>query len=188
MTQCGTIKIILGCMFSGKTSSIASEFHKWTSIGKNPLCINYIGDDRYSNVLENNMYTHNHMTVRCVYVAKLSEIEAKIIEECDVILVNEGQFFCDLVENCLVWCEKLNKNIVVSGLDGDFQRHPFGEILKLIPLADSVEKLNAFCTECADGTLAPFSHRKSKEKEQIIVGSLDSYEPLCRKCYLKKNN
>jgi thymidine kinase len=185
MVNCGTLKIILGCMFSGKTTALIREFREWSSIKKKPLCINYIGDDRYGNVCENNMYNHNLLSVECIHVSKLEEVNDDLVRSADIILINEGQFFSDLVPFCQKWCEQYGKNIVVCGLDGDYKREMFGEILKLIPLADSVEKLNAFCARCADGTKAHFTHRCSKETDQIIIGS-SNYISLCRSCYKKE--
>jgi thymidine kinase len=185
-SKCGTLKVILGCMFSGKTSALITEFREWSSIGKKPLCINYVGDNRYGNICEGNMYNHNLVSVKCIHVSKLEEVGSELINESDVLLINEGQFFCDLVKYSRLWCEDLNKHVVVCGLDGDFKREMFGEILKLIPLADSVEKKTAYCALCSDGTKALFSHRKSVETEQIVIGS-SNYMALCRKCYLESN-
>lgn len=185
MFQIGSIKLILGCMFSGKTTELQREFKEWSSINKTPLCINYTDDNRYGDIY-NNMYSHDQSTVECIKVKTLSEIEEELILENDIILINEGQFFSDLVEYSVLWCDKYNKKVIVCGLDGDFQRKPFGKILDLIPYADSVEKLSAYCKHCSDGTKAIFTHRKSSEQEQIVIGA-DNYEALCRKCYIDKN-
>lgn len=182
--KCGTLKVIIGCMFSGKTTALIREFREWSSIKKNPLCINYSGDNRYGNICENNMYNHNLLSVECIHVSALEEVDPKLIKSADIILINEGQFFSDLIKFSRLWCEEFGKNVVVCGLDGDFKREMFGDILKLIPLADSVEKLNAFCAKCSDGTKAQFTHRCSSETEQIVVGS-SNYMALCRSCYLE---
>lgn len=79
--------------------------------------------------------------------------------------------------------ERDAKLVIISGLDGDFQRKSFGQILDLIPLADRVDKLSALCSKCRDGTPAIFSKRYAKGTEQIAVGGLDSYLPVCRKHY-----
>ena len=91
-----------------------------------------------------------------------------------------GQFFSDLYDFCYKAVEIDCKLVVVSGLDGDFQRKAFGQLLDLIPLADRVDKLSALCTRCHDGTAAIFSKRVVKGTEQIAVGGLDSYIPVCR--------
>ena len=185
--QNGSIKIVLGCMYSGKTTEVIKECKKWTSISKNALCINYIGDTRYStDSNDTNLYSHDLHIVKCVMISKLSDVSIDLIKASDIILINEGQFFGDLIENCLLWCETYSKNIIVSGLDGDFKRKPFGKILDLIPYADSVVKMNAFCSLCADGTLANFTLRLSNEEEQILIGS-KNYIAVCRKHYLEKN-
>ena len=104
--------------------------------------------------------------------------------DADVILINEGQFFGDLVPMVMEMVESHNKKVHICGLDGDFRRQRFGSLLDLIPYADKVEKLSAFCGMCRDGTPAIFSHRVSTEVNQIVIGS-DNYIPLCRSCYPK---
>jgi len=175
-----SIKIILGCMYSGKTSKVIKECKKWNSINRKSLCINFDGDNRYGE--DENLYSHDLNSVQCVKVNNLSQIEKKMILENDLILINEAQFFDDLIECCSIWCDEYKKNIIVSGLDGDFKRQPFGKILDLIPMADSVTKLTAYCTICKDGTLAPFTKRITNEKEQIVIGS-SNYIAVCRKCF-----
>jgi thymidine kinase len=104
-----------------------------------------------------------------------------------VILVNEGQFFGNLKEFVVEMLSK-NKKIYVSGLDGDFKREKFGQILDLIPLCDKVTKLTSLCSICKDGTPGIFSLRLSEQEEQKVIGS-DNYIPVCRKCYnLKSQN
>jgi thymidine kinase len=101
-----------------------------------------------------------------------------------LIIVEEAQFFNDLVLFVKCMVEREGKDLVVVGLDGDFNRNPFGQILECIPLADKVTKLTAMCVECADGTPALVSYRKVCNGSQIFVGGSDAYEPYCRRCYL----
>lgn len=176
-----SIQIVLGCMYSGKTSEVIRECKKWNSIDGKALCVNFAGDNRYGE--DENLYSHDLNFVRCVKVSCLSQVDKNLILESDLVLINEAQFFSDLVEYCVEWCDVHNKKIIVSGLDGDFQRKPFGKILDLIPLADSVKKLNAYCTICKNGTLAPFTKRISGEKEQVVIGS-NNYIAVCRKCFI----
>jgi thymidine kinase len=100
-----------------------------------------------------------------------------------VILINEGQFFPDLEE----FVKKLllnGKKVYVCGLDGDFERKKFGQILDLIPLCDKVTKLTSLCSMCKNGTLGIFSKRITSEQIQTVVGC-DNYIPVCRNCYDK---
>ena len=172
-------------MYSGKTTEVIRECKKWNSIAKKAICINFEGDNRYGNDAQ--LYSHDMNTVECIKVSKLIDVNLNLIKDSDIILINEGQFFPDLVEHCLIWTEQFGKNIIVSGLDGDFKRRPFGKILDLIPYADSVTKLNAFCTVCSNGTPAYFTWRLSNEQDQIVIGS-SNYIAVCREHYNKLSN
>jgi len=198
----GSIEIILGCMFSGKTTELITRCKKWSSINKNVLCINYAEDKRYGN--DGELYSHSLEKINCLSTIKLSEIPCDIINSSSVILINEGQFFSDLYYYCKYWADTLKKNIIVSGLDGNYQRskfselivdengnniQKFGQILDLIPLCDSVTKLTAYCVKCGDRNPpvpAIFTHRISSEKEQKVIGN-SSYIALCRYHYLLEN-
>ena len=170
-------------MFGGKTSRLISEYKRWEKIGKSVLCINYIKDNRYGT--DNFMYSHNMEKAKCVKVLNLSDIPEDLVKNSDIIMINEGQFFTDLVAFCTKWCDEFSKNIIVCGLDGDFQRKPIGQINELIPLCDNVEKLKALCDMCNDEEKAPglFSWRKTNDLQQVVIGN--DYVPLCRKHYLE---
>ncbi len=103
----------------------------------------------------------------------------------NIILIDEGQFFTDLME-VLYLVNTLNKHVFIFGLDGDFKRNRFGQILDLIPHCDTVEKLTAVCNECSKTAI--FSHRTNESSEQMLIGSQDVYQPLCRVCYNSKQN
>jgi len=196
-SKSGYLEIILGSMYSGKTSRLV-EIYKQCKFCNIPVTvINHSIDDRYDDKL---MTTHDQVKIPCIKTDKLLELWTKddidletniglipriedklLVIRSDVILINEGQFFVDLeefVENML----KNNKKIYVCGLDGDFQRKKFGQILNLIPLCDKVTKLTSLCSLCKNGTPGIFSKRITSEKEQTIVGS-DNYIPVCRNCY-----
>jgi thymidine kinase len=103
------------------------------------------------------------------------------IQDAQVVIINEGQFFSDLYEVVLQMIG-MGKKIYVGGLDGDFERKKFGQILDLIPLSDKVTKLISLCSICKDGTPGIFSKRITTETEQTVVGS-DNYIPVCRSCF-----
>jgi thymidine kinase len=144
--------------------------------------------------------THDKVMVPCIQANKLSEIwlndiittnnsavdndSYTLLQNSDVILINEGQFFSDLYEVVVDMLNK-NKKVYICGLDGDFERKKFGSVLDLIPLCDKVTKLTSLCSLCKDGTPGIFSMRLTKEREQTVVGS-ENYIPVCRKCYTNK--
>jgi thymidine kinase len=168
-------------MYSGKTSEIIREYYRQISIERNVLCINYKNDTRYG--LDDFLYSHNLTKIPCIKVSTLAEIDDESIKAVDCVLINEGQFFGDLVEYVKKWCDDYGKDIIVSGLDGDYKRAKFGSILDLIPLSDSIEKIPALCIICKNGTPAIFTHRISNESEQIVIGTTN-YIPVCRTHYL----
>jgi len=189
-TRAGYLEIVVGPMYSGKTSYLVELYKKYKYIGKNVVCLNYIDDTRYGT---DQLSTHDLITIPCIFVKHLSDIWIDAehphwseLHEADVVLINEGQFFADLMPTVLDMTEGYShKEVYISGLDGDYCRQPFGQILELIPYCDNVVKKRALCAQCRDGTAAPFTHRITDAKEQIVIGT-DIYLPLCRQCYMDR--
>ena len=178
------LEIILGPMFSGKTGFLVDIYRKAKFCNNKVIVINYIEDTRYSLT---ELSTHDKVMIPCIQTKTLCELNVNFkdkIDQAEIILINEGQFFKDLFKWVSNLVETTNKRIYVCGLDGDFKQEKFGEILDLIPISDKTRKLNALCAVCKDGTPAPFSFRCSQEKEQMVIGS-DNYIPVCRKCKRK---
>lgn len=181
MTNNGYLEIAIGPMFSGKTEWIQTKYNMFKNLNK-VLVINHYLDTRYS---ENEVVSHSGVKIPCIRVKQLESLlnnKELIVEDYDIILINEAQFFEDLVLFVKNMLNK-NKNIYVSGLDGDFQQNKFGHILDLIPLSDSVTKLKANCMNCKNENCAIFSHRINKNNNQTLIGSEESYIATCRKCY-----
>jgi thymidine kinase len=185
--ETGYLELIIGPMFSSKTTTLL-EIYKHCIFCNIPVTIiNHTIDNRYHDTM---LSSHDKIMAPCLQATTLSDIwtnteAVNVVRNSKVILINEGQFFPDLYE-VVVDMLKYNKKIYICGLDGDFERKKFGNILDLIPLCDKVRKLTSLCSTCKDGTLAIFSMRLTKEKEQTVVGC-DNYIPVCRKCYDYKN-
>jgi thymidine kinase len=111
--------------------------------------------------------------------------ENELYIESEIVIIDEGQFFKDLYT--FIKGELDNKSckkmFIVGGLSGDYQLNPIGEMTSLIPLADEIIKLNAYCVCCNDGTIASFTKRIIKNDEKILVGKEDMYIPVCRYHY-----
>lgn len=184
MKNKGYLQLIIGPMFSGKTSEIVNLYKQYT-LSKMKVCvINYAEDKRYDN---DKLSTHDKVMIECLNCINLSDIlNEEVINKYNVFLINEGQFFSDLKYNVMNLVEKYNKIVHVCGLDGDFKRNGFSEIMNLIPLADNILKKTSICMKCEDGTRALFSHRISKETDIKVIGS-SNYIPLCRKCYIENS-
>ena len=181
----GYMELIIGPMYSGKTSRIISVYRQSLLCNVNCLTINYAEDTRYS---DSQLSSHDQIMVPCHFAATISEIiqspkHSEEYKKAEVILINEGQFFSDLKETVLKMVDEDNKRVYICGLDGDFKRRSFGQILELIPHADTVLKLKSLCVICKNGTPALFSHRKNQTNQEVKVIGSDAYMPLCRKCY-----
>lgn len=186
MNSSGYLELLIGPMFAGKSSELIRLSKLYKVLGKNILIIHHQMDNRYSTT---DIVTHNQTSVPATFsVDKLSSIHSEQIKMSDVILIDEIQFFPDALIMIKKWVDEDKKTVIVSGLDGDFMRRPFGDILQLIPLADKVRKLSALCMKCSDGTLAHFSQRKDLDivptgDQVMVVGHSDIYEAVCRKHY-----
>ena len=173
--------MIIGPMFSGKTSTLINIYKHYLLYNKNVCIVNYAMDKRYS---ENKIMTHDKVGIDCMFLENLSDI---VSNDYDIILINEGQFFGDIVEVVKQWVDQDGKRIHIAALDGDFRRKPFQVISELIPLCDSLLKRKALCIDCKDGTEAIFSLRYRDEamSKVIQIGGSDAYKPVCRTCYQK---
>lgn len=183
MSNTGFLELIIGPMFSGKTTYLLS-LHKQYALSNMKTCvINYSEDKRYHN---SKLSTHDKVMIECNNTLTLKAfLTDDIIDNHEVFLINEGQFFDDLYECVVSLVETHNKIVHICGLDGDFKRNAFGDIIRLIPLSDNIVKKHAICSFCADGTNALFSHRLTNEQSVKIIGS-SNYVPLCRKCYVSQ--
>lgn len=173
------IEIIIGSMFSGKSTEMIRRCDRYKCIGQTTLIINHSFDTRCA---DNLVQTHNNITSEAVKVQKLFDVDEKLIADADVIGIDEAQFFEDL-DNFIEYIERFNKVVIVAGLDGDFKRNKFGKILDIIPKADYITKLTAMCSFCKDGTSAIFSAKIEKDDKIIDVGAAEKYLPVCRKHY-----
>jgi thymidine kinase len=171
----GRLELIIGSMFSGKSTELIRRINREKSIDKKIIIINYIDDNRYSS---NSVSTHDQVKVNCIKVSKLMDIPNELIKNHSSIFIDEGQFFMDLYSFIVTHVN--DKHIVISGLDGDSNQKPFGQILNLVPLCDSIDKLCAYCKKCNNGTLAPFTKKLGTSKNQMDIGGSDKYIPVCR--------
>lgn len=175
----GRIEVILGCMFSGKSTELLRRLRRWKAVGFNVLTINHTLDVRTGDSVK----THDNVSSDALKLsALLSIIDTDIFKTNQIIGIDEAHFFEDLLEFVLV-AEKAGKTLIISGLDGDYRREPIGDILKIIPLCDEVVKLHALDMIDRDGSPGIFSKRIVSGDAQILVGAQESYKAVSRKNY-----
>jgi thymidine kinase len=175
-----SLEIVVGPMFSGKTSYALAYVRRQRAIGKRVLVIKPNIDNRYSN--ESIMITHDGDAVKCMnWDVKVPLCSFNAANEYDCIVIEEGQFFEHLHHACYGLVFDFKKDVLLVGLDGDSKRNKFGEILDCIPYATTLTKLNSLCCVCRDGTLAPYTKRVNAEDnaQQVDVGGAEKYIAVC---------
>jgi len=178
--QNGSIEVICGSMFSGKTEELLrrvkrAKFSKLTIAVFKPQV-----DKRYDN---QKVVSHDDNTIEAISIKSAKDI-LKLIDQVQVVAVDEAQFFdSELVSVC---AELANSGIrvIIAGLDMDFLGNPFGIMPKLLAIAEHITKVHAICTDCC--SIANHSFRKNTDKNLIQIGEKEEYKPLCRDCFLRK--
>ena len=100
------LEIIIGPMFASKTSKLIEIYKQYKFCGLEPIVINHSHDTRYSLT---ELTSHDSIKIPCIMISKLEEFNC--VENYEVILINEGQFFEDLVDNVKRYISMKKKNI-----------------------------------------------------------------------------
>ena len=173
----GWIEVVCGSMFSGKTQELIRRLKRAEFAQQKVEIFKPAIDIRYD---DENVVSHVGTSIRSTPVPSSGNI-LLLANAVDVIGIDEAQFFDDELPEV---CEKLANSgirVIIAGLDMDFTGKPFGPIPDLLSKAEFVTKVHAICMHCGD--LAQYSHRKTKNEELVLLGEIEEYEPLCRKCF-----
>lgn len=176
----GEIHLIIGPMFSGKTTELYKNVERYRLANLKCVYVKHGLDTRYSDeyLMTHDKRCHEEKTL-------ITDILMNIfndVTEFDCIGIDEGQFFKDII----VFSEKLanlGKLVIIAGLDGDSNRKPFGDICSLIPLCEKISKLKAVCLSCHKD--ASFTKSIKSKTDVIDVGGNEKYSATCRSCYFK---
>ena len=174
----GKIELIIGPMFSGKSTRLIGLIRKYTYKAKKTIMIKFFADKRYTDKSE--VVTHDLLKYDSIECKNLRDHFDKI-KSYDVIGIDEGQFFPDLVEVC----EELalmKKTVIVAALNGDFRMEPFPVVAKLISKADKIKLLKAYCFNCHRD--AKYTLRTIQSNETVLIGAGEAYKPACRECHV----
>jgi thymidine kinase len=178
----GSITLIVGPMFAGKTTQLLLFIDREVISDKKCLIIKHLNDVRYSSdsIVTHSKYAYNKCTI--INLAKIDDrvINQIINEKYDVVGIEEGQFFdkIDIYANILANC---GIKLYISALDGTFKQTGFENIMNLIPHAENVLKLKAICMKCKNNE-ASFTIRKTNSDDLIIIGGSEMYMAVCRQC------
>jgi len=174
--RAGRIEIIVGPMFAGKTTEMLRRIDRAELARRRCLVIKHARDCRYS---DDKVSTHDYIMHDAFACSELMP-NFHLTFQYDVIGVDEGQFFPDIVQ----FAEKLaniGKTVIVAALDGTFQRKPFGRVLELISKCESITKITAVCRET--GNDAPFTMRTISSNDIELIGGAEMYSAVSRSSF-----
>ena len=175
----GSVEVICGSMFSGKTEELIRRLRRAQFAGQKIAIFKPKIDVRYS---EDNVVSHDLKSVPSTAVSSPTEIFL-MDSDVRVVGIDEAQFFDDTLIKVVQTLADRGVRVIVAGLDTDYLGQPFGPMPALMAIAEEVQKVHAICVKC--GNLANHSHRLTKDHNLVVLGEKDIYEPLCRDCYNK---
>lgn len=173
----GSIEVICGSMFSGKTEELIRRMKRAQFAKQKVEIFKPALDTRYS---EENIVSHDQNSIPCTSVENSGNI-LLLSGDRDVVGIDEAQFFDDGLPEVSLKLANQGVRVIIAGLDMDYRGNPFGPIPTLCAIADDVTKVHAICVEC--GALAIYSFRLADNEKLVLLGEKDEYKPLCRSCY-----
>ena len=177
--QFGWIEVICGSMFSGKTEELIRRLKRAQFAKQKVEIFKPLVDTRYH---EEKVVSHDENEIRSTPVPAAANIRL-LADDCDVVGIDEAQFFDDEIVTVCNDLANLGIRVVVAGLDMDFKGNPFGPMPALMAPAEYVTKVHAICTRT--GNLANYSFRKSSNNDLVLLGETEEYEPLSRAAFYK---
>lgn len=173
----GSIEVICGSMFSGKTEELLRRLKRAEFAKLNISVFKPQIDTRYDNT---KIVSHDSNSIISTPIKKAKDI-LSLVDDSDIVAIDEAQFFNnDLVGICNTLANN-GKRVIIAGLDMDFLGKPFQVMPQLLAIAEYITKVHAICADC--GSIANHSFRLTKSLELVKLGEQDEYKPLCRKCF-----
>ena len=183
LRQCGSIEVICGSMFSGKTEELIRRINRVKIARRKIQIFKPTIDSRYSKT---DIVSHSNSTSEAIPVQNARVISNQVEPDTEVVAIDEAQFFEENILDVVRELVDQGKRVIIAGLDMDYLGQPFGPMPDLMALADDVYKCRAICMKC--GHLANFSYRISNASQQVMIGAKQEYMPLCRCCYAEMMN
>jgi thymidine kinase len=176
-TKVGSIEVIAGSMFSGKTEELIRRLKRAKIARQKVEIFKPVIDVRFS---QTEVVSHDENSIHSTPVENSANI-LLLTGNVNVIGIDEAQFFDKGLVEVATKLANMGIRVIVAGLDMDFKGKPFGPIPDLMAVADHITKVHAICVKC--GNIAQFSHRLSEKEQVVLLGEKDVYEPLCRGCF-----
>jgi len=178
--QKGSIEVICGSMFSGKTEELLRRLKRAEFAKLNIAVFKPQVDKRYDT---KKVVSHDENTIKAIAVDSAKDI-LRLANEAQVVAIDEAQFFDPELITVCTELANAGTRVIVAGLDMDFLGKPFGIMPELLAIAEHITKVHAICIDCC--AIANHSFRKTNDKNLIQIGEKEEYKPLCRECFTRK--
>lgn len=180
----GTIEVITGPMFAGKSEELIRRINRLKYAKKKFIVFKPKIDNRYS---ETDVVSHQKRKEASIPIEKSTEILKYITHDLEVVCIDEVQFFDEDIISIIDLLANRGIRVICAGLDCDFKGEPFLITAKLLAKAEFITKLTAICAVC--GREATMTQRlvdgkiPNENDPVVLVGANESYEPRCRRCH-----
>jgi thymidine kinase len=175
----GSLEVICGPMFAGKTSLLLQRLHAAQCAGQTTLAFKHASDTRYHAA---HLATHDGKQMPALAVSDPIELVARI-GKAQVIAIDEAHFFGGWLWDIVVPVLRDRRTLIIAGVERDHTGKPFEPFPRLLVEADTVTKLSGPCAVC--GKPAIHSQRMNSDNARVVVGGNDLYQARCRECFLK---
>lgn len=189
MKRIGSLEVIAGPMYCGKTEELIRLMKRASIAGRKIQVFKHKIDKRYGQ--DKKLYSHAGVTFDSDVIQHARQILEKLHDDTEIIAIDEAQWFGEELVEIVNKLLKKKKKIIVSGLAMTFDRQPFSPMPTLMSMADRVSKLSAICAMC--GADAVFHKRIAKEVRGVdalepdprFVSKMDSavFQARCRNCF-----
>jgi thymidine kinase len=175
----GSIEVIAGSMFSGKSEELIRRVRRAQIARQKVQIFKPTVDARYS---DDQIVSHSDMKMPSEVVLSAREILGRLKPETEVVGIDEGQFFDQSLVEVVSRLADQGVRVIVAGLDQDYMGRPFEPMPQLMAVAEYVTKTLAICMKC--GAPANRSQRLVAATDRVVVGGAQQYEARCRHCFL----
>ncbi len=177
----GSIEVVCGSMFSGKTDELIRRLIRATIAKQKVQVFKPAIDIRYA---VEKVTSHAGSNFDAVPIKEAAEIRGKVEKDTTVVGIDEAQFFDPAIVSVVDELASRGIRVLVAGLDTDFRGEPFGPMPLLMSRAEHVDKLHAICMVCGDEASRTQRLVNGKparyDDPVVIVGASEMYEARCR--------
>ena len=177
LRRSGWVEVICGSMFSGKTEELIRRLKRALLAQQSVEIFKPAIDQRYD---KKKIVSHKESSILSTPVNFANDILLRV-GNCEIVGVDEAQFFDESIVDVVDKLANDGKRVIVAGLDMDFKGRPFKPMDSIMAVAEYITKVHAVCMKC--GSVASYSHRRTKSDQTVVLGEKDIYEALCRSCF-----